>query len=112
MLTSGRRDMLEQLEILKKERDAALAESARHKAELERWCADAERLMGDVVLPKSKAIEEERDAALGRVEALEKAAREVVFAPVGKRRATCSSEALFALERLLPDDMAESKEGE
>lgn len=54
-----------------KERDAALAEARRHKAELDKWCADAERLMDDVVLPKSKAIEEERDAALGRVETFE-----------------------------------------
>jgi hypothetical protein len=55
---------------LRAERDAARAEAARHKAELEKWCADAERVMDDVVLPKSKAIEEERDAARAEVERL------------------------------------------
>lgn len=47
----------------------------------------------------------ERDAALKRVAELEAAAREVVFAPVGRRRATCNSEALQALESLVPDDI-------
>ena len=42
--------------------------------------------------------------AEARVVELERAARNVVFEPVGKRRATCNSEALMALETLVPDD--------
>lgn len=100
--------------------DEAVAEIKRMRARVAKLEAERERIGIALEWPSQEgdttlldAVKEATQFGVllcesrTRVEALEAAARDVVFEPVGNPHAKCNSEAIMALEALVPDQPVE-----